>query len=148
MSIGVISLLTMVALLVTGFWLLRHVDWKRKLNEPVVVSALVVAVSTVLVAAANTVGTVVSSEIVAANERAAAIEKLRASTLLSVIQQYEPTMVPARNEANQKQRMRILIQAGIIPDEGGSICMALIGEGCPIEVLKNRKEPEFQRVAR
>ena len=45
-------------------------------------------------------------------------------------------MTNAPNEYNQKQRMTILIQSGIIPDHDGRICMALIKEGCPIKVLK------------
>ena len=63
------------------------------------------------------------------NQKDAEIEKLRATIVLSVLQQYEPTMVASGNERNQKQRMTMLIQSGIIPDHDGRICMAVIKRG-------------------
>ena len=136
-----ILVIVLVAAGIIVWWLIPWatslgVDWRRKLEEPVIIAALVAAVVTGVVAVTNAVATMVSGAIAASNQKDAEIEKLRAATVLSVLQQYESSMVPARNEENQKQRMKILIQSGLIPDRNGSICMALIKEGCPIKVLK------------
>ncbi len=133
-----IFLLSITFILIASIsaWLLTRVDWSIKLAEPVVVASLVAALTTGTVTAISAVGTMVSGAILASNQKSAEIEKMKATILLSIVQQYDSSLVPQRNENNQKQRMTVLIQSGIIPDDDGSICMALIKEGCPIKVLK------------
>lgn len=133
-----IFLLSITFILIASIsaWLLTRVDWSIKLAEPVVVASLVAALTTGTVTAISAVGTMVSGAILASNQKSAEIEKMKATILLSIVQQYNSSLVPQRNENNQKQRMTVLIQSGIIPDDDGSICMALIKEGCPIKVLK------------
>lgn len=133
-----IFLLSITFILIASIsaWLLTRVDWSIKLAEPVVVASLVAALTTGTVTAISAVGTMVSGAILASNQKSAEIEKMKATILLSIVQQYDLSLVPQRNENNQKQRMTVLIQSGIIPDDDGSICMALIKEGCPIKVLK------------
>jgi len=40
------------------------------------------------------------------------------------------------NDASRSDFTRHLIQAGVLPDEDGSICMAFVGKDCPLKVLK------------
>jgi hypothetical protein len=63
-------------------------------------------------------------------------QKLQSSILLGILQQYQPNMVPGRNEAMLKERVKVAIQSGMISDDDGRICMAFITEGCPIKILK------------
>ncbi len=121
-----------IGVVIIGCVILKFVDWKSALTEPIVVASVVAAVTSGIVA----IMTLASGAIASSNQKDAAIEQLRTTTLLSIIQQYASSQVPGRNENNQKQRMAILIQSGIVRDNEGSICMALIKEGCPIKVLK------------
>ena len=106
-----IFLLSITFILIASIsaWLLTRVDWQIKLAEPVVVASLVAAITTGSVAAISAVGTMVSGAILASNEKSAEIEKMKATVLLSIVQQYDSSLVPQRNENNQKQRMTVLI---------------------------------------
>jgi hypothetical protein len=115
-------------------WLLRQVDWNTRLTEPTILAAIIAASAAVAVALSGAIGAVVAGWISASAER----ERTRATVLLGIVQQYEPSLVPQRNLDYQKTRTTILIQSGIISDDNRSICMALIKEGCPIKVLKAR----------
>lgn len=133
-----IAAVVVTAVLAIGLTaILRRVRWQEKLKDPIVVAAVVAASATFAVAAVNTVGSVVSGSISASYQEKIEAEKLRANILLSVLQQYEQTLVPERNEANQKNRMKVLIQSGIVSDSDGSICKAIGIDGCPIKILKN-----------
>jgi hypothetical protein len=115
------------------FWFAKNSDWGRR--DPVVVAAYVAGFTALVVAWTNALGAVVSGSISTWGQKEAEIEKARSAALLSVILQYEPSEVPARNESTRKERITALIQSGIIADDGGSICMAMIKEGCPLKVL-------------
>jgi hypothetical protein len=139
-NLAIVSILTIVGVsaLVAEIWALRQVNWQRRLTSPLVVSAVVAGGTTFAVAAIGAVGSVVSSWISASSQRATDIEKSKANVVLSVVQQYDSSLAIGRNESNRRERIRILIQSGVIPDENGSICKAVMDkdEGCPIEVLK------------
>src|SRR5712691_1502892 len=101
-----------VSLLVTGsflavmgaIWLLRQVNWRRRLTSPVVVSAVVAGITAFAVAAVSSAGGLVSGWISAANQKSAEIEKTKANILLGIVQQYDSSMVGARNGANRRER--------------------------------------------
>jgi hypothetical protein len=137
MTIAIVGIatITLIAVLSGGALILHQIDWKSRLATPSVLAAVVVAFATVAVAAIGALGGAVSGWIVSSYQASSEIEKTKANVLLSIVQQYDASMVPTRNEEYQRRRMTILIQSGIVSDEKGSICMALIKEGCPIKVL-------------
>lgn len=126
------AFLALCLLLTATVWLLWKVDWKAKLDSPTVIAALVAGSAALAVALTGAISGVISSHY----QSAAEVEKTRMTVLLDILQHYDPSLVPDRNLENQKQRMKIMIQSGIVADESGSICMALIQDGCPIKVLK------------
>jgi hypothetical protein len=118
--------------LAAAVWLLWKVDWKTRLASPTVVTSLVAASAAVAVAVTGAISGLIS----AAYQSAAETEKTKADVLLSIVQGYDASLDPDKNLEYQKQRILILIQSGIVADDNGSICMALIKDNCPIKVLK------------
>jgi zinc transporter ZupT len=112
--------------------LLWKVDWKMRLTSPTVIASVVAASAAVAVAVTSAISGLISASYQSASE----IEKTKANVLLSVLLHYDSSLVPDRNLQNERDRMKILIQSGIVSDDNGSICMALIKEGCPVQVLK------------
>jgi len=111
--------------LLFAFFLLSHEKQRFE-------AATVAAATGVLIASV----TALSGQMSAYFQAEAAKEKVRADVLLPIVQEYESTLVPARNDENRRQRVTILIQSGVLADPDGSICMAVVKEGCPLAVLK------------
>jgi hypothetical protein len=104
----------------------------ERTSSPAVQAAIVGAFAAISVAIAG----LITGWISAKYQSTAEVEKARGTLLLTTLLAYEPTQVPGRNEQNLKDRIKVLIQSGVMVDKEGSICMAVIKEGCPITVLK------------
>jgi len=119
-------------LLAVAIGLLWKVDWKTRLTSPTVVASLVAGSAAFAVALTGAISGVIS----ASYQSKAEIEKMRSNVLLSIVQFYDPSK-PDQSLEIQKQRMKVMIESGIVPDENGSICLALeIQKPCPILVQK------------
>jgi hypothetical protein len=133
MSYALILTLIVVGLVILAgeAWLLIRVDLKTRLAEPTVLAAVIAGGAALAVGISTALGAVVSGVISASYQKSAEIEKTRATVLLSI---YNATY--SRIEMHPDQKIRVLIQSGILPDDDGSICMAVIHQGCPLPVLK------------
>lgn len=109
--------------------------WKR-LKHPAVAAALI----TGWVALASGIGSGIFGWVSSSTQARVELKKFQDTIVLNILQENEPSYVPARNEEMRKQRIRIAIESGIIADENGSICRAFVGEGCPIKVLRAKEQ--------
>jgi hypothetical protein len=100
--------------------------------HPAVISALVVAAATVLAAIVS----LITNWITLSYDTTFEQDKNKTTVLLGILQDYNPNMVPPRNEQMMKDRITIAIQSGLISDEDGSICLAFLKQGCPVKVLR------------
>jgi hypothetical protein len=111
----------------------RMINWSTlNWSDPTVLAAIIGGSAALGVAIAGSI----SGSISASYQSAAEVEKTRGTLLVNILLAYEPSQVPGRNEQNLKDRITVLIQSGIMSDNDGSICMAIVKEGCPVKVLK------------
>jgi hypothetical protein len=97
-----------------------HTSWGAFLARPAVFVGMVAAAASVAVAVAGAISGSISSFYQDRSEQA----KLHTTALLELIK-YKPD--------EQSERVRQLIQAGILKDEDGKICKAFLVSGCPIK---------------
>jgi hypothetical protein len=97
-----------------------HTSWGAFLTRPAVFVGVVAAAASVAVAVAGAISGSISSHYQDRSEQA----KLRTTALLELIK-YKPD--------EQSERVRQLIQAGIIQDDDAKICKAFVVSGCPIK---------------
>src|SRR5436305_148328 len=96
---------------------------RRWRNSAVVRAAEIGAAAVLAGALAGAIGGGISAKY----QRASAAEKLQAEVLLDLV---HSAPMP------RMEYTRRMIQAGILKDPDGSICMAFVGQGCPLSVLK------------
>jgi hypothetical protein len=128
--VAIVLLCSVLAVMILLLW---KVDWNPRLTSPTVVASLVAGSAAFAVALTGAVAGVISASYQSKTE----IEKTRSNVLLNIVQHYDSSLVPERNLDNQRQRMKIMIESGIVADDRGSICLAFkIQEHCPIQVRK------------
>ncbi len=97
---------------------------KALLGRPTVLAAVIAAGASIGVALAG----VVIGSISAYYQRQSDSDKLRTTLIINISSQ---------GEAGRRADVaRALIESGVLPDQDGSICMAFVGKGCPLKVLK------------
>lgn len=92
-------------------------------RTPVVV-AIISAVAIVGVSIAGAIGAAITAH----SQQQTDIAKLKTTILLSLVLRID--------DATRAEYARTLIQAGVLPDEDGAVCMAFVRKGCPLKVLK------------
>lgn len=100
---------------------------QKLLERPAVVVALIGAVATLGVALASLISGAISGYF----QRQSDIDKLK-TTLVIGIANYNVNV----NHVSRAEYTKKLIESGVLPDDDGAICMAFVGEGCPLKVLK------------
>lgn len=123
--VGSAAALLLLLMAVRGKWQKAH--W----NDPTVLAALIAGAAALGVAAAGAI----SGSISAAYQNAAEGEKDRGDLLIHALLAFDPHKTQQQNQDDLSQRVKILIQSGIIPDDNGSICRAFVGGNCPLKVL-------------
>ena len=97
----------------------------RKLFErPTIMVAVIASVTSIAIA----ISSLISGSISAYFQRQSDIDRSKTTILLQIL----PEPSAYRVEFTEK-----LIQSGALPDADGAICMAFVGRGCPIKVLKS-----------
>jgi hypothetical protein len=99
---------------------MRSNNW---LGSATVRAAVVAGSAAVAVAVASAIGGWISASYQSASEK----EKLQATILVDLVHS---------NDSGRVEYTRRLIQSGILKDPDGSICMAFIGNACPLSVLQ------------
>ncbi|HUI20825.1 MAG TPA: hypothetical protein VLZ74_07245 [Methylocella sp.] len=94
------------------------------IEQPTIFAAIVAAAATIGVAVAGAFGGMVSSYY----QHQTSVAQLKANLLLDIVQ---------KDDTQRREYTRRLISSGVLEDNDGTICRALVSQGtgeCPIKV--------------
>jgi hypothetical protein len=123
--IGCASAVALVLRAMRGKW--KDVNW----SDPTVLAAIIAGSAGLGVAVAGAI----SGSISAAYQSAAEGEKNRGDLLNHALLAFDPHKTLEQNQDDLRQRVKVLIQSGVVPDDNGSICRAFVGGDCPLKIL-------------
>ena len=126
---GCAAAVALVLRVMRGKW--SDVKW----SDPTILAAIIAGSAALGVAVAGAI----SGSISAAYQSAAAAEKNKGDLLVAALLKFNPQKSEPDNQKDLAQRVKILIQSGIIPDDSGSICRAFVKDflktDCPLTKL-------------
>jgi hypothetical protein len=93
------------------------------LDRPSVAAATIAAAASIGIALASLIGGSISASF----QQESDTEKLKTTVVIDIVNW---------PEAQRGSFAAQLIQSGVLPDKDGSICMAFVHKGCPLEILK------------